>query len=74
MKFVCILIFFSLVQVASATGPFKVSNDDLPGIKTAIPEDIKDLVWNKWETPNFIILSIDEDQGRYLAENIESIK
>lgn len=33
-----------------------------------------DMVWNKWDTDNFIILSIDKSQGLYLKHNIESIK
>lgn len=36
--------------------------------------ETKDLVWNKWETKNFIILSIDKSQGLYLKNNIERIK
>lgn len=33
-----------------------------------------DMVWNKWDTDNFIVLSIDQSQGLYLKKNIESIK
>ena len=39
-----------------------------------VPDEFKDLVWNKWDTDNFIILSIDEQQGFYLKRNIEFIK
>lgn len=39
-----------------------------------IPEDLKGMVWNKWTTKNFIILSIDKDQGVYLKNNMEKIK
>ena len=39
-----------------------------------VPDDLKNLVWNKWDTDNFIILSIDENQGLYLKDNIEKIK
>jgi hypothetical protein len=39
-----------------------------------IPEDLKGMVWNKWTTKNFIILSIDKNQGIYLKNNIEKIK
>jgi len=30
--------------------------------------------WNKWETDNFTILSVDEEQGKYLYKNIEEVK
>jgi hypothetical protein len=33
-----------------------------------------DLKWNRWTTNNFVILSIDKDQGDYLFNNIENIK
>lgn len=33
-----------------------------------------DLKWNRWTTNNFVILSIDKDQGDYLFDNIENIK
>lgn len=36
--------------------------------------DISGLVWNKWDTENFIILSLDYNQGVYLKNNIENIK
>ena len=46
-----------------------------PG-KYSPPNDpeLKNLVWNKWNTNNFTILSIDQDQGEYLYKNIEAIK
>jgi hypothetical protein len=56
------------------------SEDDLSDIVPAtsivekIPEDLKDLEWNKWDTENFIILSIDKKQGLFIKNNIEKIK
>jgi len=35
---------------------------------------IEGLSWHRWETNNFVILSIDEKQGRWLFDNIENIK
>lgn len=34
----------------------------------------EDLVWNKWDTANFIVLSIDKSQGVYIKNNIEKFK
>jgi hypothetical protein len=39
-----------------------------------ISEDLKGLVWNKWDTENFIILSIDKNQGLQIKNNIENAK
>jgi len=40
--------------------------------KTISPSE--DLVWNKWDTANFIVLSIDKSQGVYIKNNIEKFK
>lgn len=51
------------------------SNFDLEQIAIKTQDnELKDLVWNKWQTKNFIILSIDKTQGLYLKNNIERIK
>ena len=34
----------------------------------------EDLTWNKWDTDNFVVLSIDKDQGLIIKKNIEKIK
>lgn len=42
----------------------------------AVPTDpeLKNLQWNRYTTPNFTILSIDDSQGKWLAANLEKIK
>jgi hypothetical protein len=32
------------------------------------------LVWNRWKTPNFTIVSLDQQQGDYLYRNLENIR
>lgn len=39
-----------------------------------VDPEIKDLQWNRYETANFEILSIDKTQGDYLVTNIEQLK
>ena len=36
--------------------------------------EFKDLSWNRYTTENFVIVSIDDKQGKWLSENIEKIK
>lgn len=36
--------------------------------------ETKDLKWHKFNTQNFVVLSIDESQGKKLANNIEKVK
>ena len=45
-----------------------------PTSVSSVPEEFKDLVWNKWDTENFVVLSISEQQGIYLKDNIENTK
>lgn len=33
-----------------------------------------ELVWNRYTTPNFTILSIEDSQGKWMSDNIESLK
>lgn len=37
-------------------------------------DDLKNLVWNRYTTENFTILSIENEQGKWLNYNIENIK
>ena len=55
----------------------------LPGIaygqtQLLLPEGqsilAQDVAWNKWTTKNFVILSYDQQQGKYVSENIEKMK
>jgi hypothetical protein len=39
-----------------------------------VQNDFQDLVWNRYTTENFTILSIENKQGRWLSYNIENIK
>ena len=36
--------------------------------------EIKDLEWHRWTTENFTVLALEEDQGLFMARNIEKIK
>lgn len=44
------------------------------GVSAPADNDLKDLVWNRYTTENFVILSIDNAQGKWLSQNIETIK
>ena len=51
----------------------KKTEDDKSEVKNNDPE-LKNLQWNRYATKNFTILSIDDDKGKKLSENIEFIK
>lgn len=76
MKLFYFLLFFIFAFSVHAQGPnlpfpeqAKVENKS-----PEIPDDLKGLVWNKWDTKNFVIISIDKNQGLYLKNNLEKIK
>lgn len=78
MKIVCLFVLLTYSFLFDAlgqeplrlNGPINASNTNV----SSVPEEFKDLVWNKWDTENFIVLSISEQQGLYLKNNIEKIK
>lgn len=63
-------IFILLVSVFLCFSSYAGETATLPGVTKAIDG----LVWNKWETDNFIVLSIDYDYGGRLRNSIEKIK
>lgn len=76
--FEAILFLVLLIGVSAAADAQEkiTSHVILPHPAGSAPTDpsIQNLVWNKWDTTNFTILSIDEAQGKYLFENIEQMK
>lgn len=62
------ILFLVLFLSVSAVG----AQDILPTSINADPS-VKDLRWHRWETTNFVIMSLDEKQGQWLFQNLESI-
>jgi hypothetical protein len=76
MKPLIAVFVFCIGTVLQAQTPVEVTYEGetkLAEIESDDP-DIKDLVWHRWTTKNFTILSIDKQQGKYLAENVEGVK
>jgi len=48
----------------------------LQPIGSEVPSDpaLKDLAWNRYTTKNFVVMSIDNAQGKWMSENLENIK
>lgn len=73
--FTTIWILMAMVSVALGDSP--VSHYQLPqpyNQQAPADPELANLVWNKWDTENFTILSLDAEQGKYLYENIEQMK
>ncbi len=80
-----VLVTFGMHQEAISDEPIRAILQEEPKLafttpapttttSSNVPDEFKDLVWNKWDTDNFIVLSISEQQGLYLKNNIERIK
>lgn len=69
-------IVLFLVLVLSSCDAFAQDSSVLipAGAGQVAQDDFQDLIWNRYTTDNFTILSIDNKQGRWLHYNIENIK
>lgn len=65
-KLLALFLFFSFVLPSIAQQPV--------GEAPPVDAELKDLAWNRYTTKNFTILSIDDEKGKWLSENIEAIK
>lgn len=45
-----------------------------PAAKREPPPGLEGLVWNKWDTPNFIVISLDKGQGSSMRGEAESVR
>jgi hypothetical protein len=63
-----------LVLVFSNCAVFAQDSNVLMPAGQQVQNDFQDLVWNRYTTENFTILSIENKQGKWLSYNIENIK
>jgi hypothetical protein len=76
MKFIhCFFIILMALIIASPEAKSQ-ENQILQPIGSESPTDLelKDLVWNRYTSNNFVIMSIDNAQGKWMSENINKIK
>lgn len=83
MLFKKFVVFFSFIiatmcnesisQVIDYSQPISISVP-VPMLEESIDPDLQGKVWNRWNTKNFTILSLDKTQGLYVFENVEKIK
>lgn len=45
-----------------------------PAAKREPPPGLEGLVWNKWDTPNFTVISLDKSQGLSMRSEAESVR
>lgn len=69
-----LLLLFCLTPVHGQDEPALVYPAALLESGKPTDPELQNLQWNRWTTENFTILSIDNNQGKWLHDNIEQIK
>ena len=78
--FGCIIIFVGIVLLMPilALGAKSISGDHFllaENIPAKVTDPVnKNLVWNRWTNGKFVILSIDNEQGKYVQANIAQLR
>jgi hypothetical protein len=67
-------VLFLVIALSNLVVLAQDSNVLTPTGQQVSKNDFQDLVWNRYTTENFTILSIENKQGRWLYYNIENIK
>ena len=65
---------FAILFAGALIAPANSSDLIYPSEYGGDSQEFKDLTWNRYTTENFVIVSIDDKQGKWLSENIEKIK
>jgi hypothetical protein len=72
MKFLVMIFFFALSALCLGQEPFQAIRPFADNAEKVERKD--DLVWNKWDTENFVVLSLDKSQGLKLKGLLEKTK
>lgn len=67
MRTIALLIAFLATLSFGAEVPMPAADRDPP-------PGLEGLVWNKWDTPNFIVISLDKGQGSSMRGEAESVR
>jgi hypothetical protein len=65
-KILCVLLLCAASSLASEPPQPTASREPPPGLEG--------LVWNKWDTPGFIVISLDKGQGSAMRGEAESLR
>lgn len=77
MKYVHCFILLALTVLLSVISPSQiVAQEIISPVGAAAPTDpaLKDLAWNRYTTKSFVIMSIDDAQGKWMSGNMELVK
>jgi len=69
-------IAFGFAAVGPNSGSIAQAQDVIYPYGAAVPTDpdLQNLEWNRYTTDNIVILSIDNEQGKWLGDNIDKVR
>jgi hypothetical protein len=73
MKFTLLFLLFFSISFNICHGEESEEIVALAALAEQNDPELKNLQWNRYVEKNFVILSIDDEQGRWLSKNIDSI-
>lgn len=78
MKYVYLFVLLAMISssqiVAQETISPVTTDPTSPTSPVTTDPALKDLVWNRYTTKSFVIMSIDDAQGKWISDNLEVIK
>lgn len=70
MRFLfCFFVFLSLALVGRCDPPVPSA-----AVQAKVPSGLEGLVWNKWDTDHFVVISLDKSRGASMRHEVESVR
>ena len=71
MKYIYLFVLLAMISSSQIVAQEIISPVGVPAITDPV---LKDLAWNRYATKSFVIMSIDDAQGKWMSDNLEVIK
>ena len=70
MKFLlCLVAFLALASTGRCDPPLPSQ-----AVQAKVPSGLEGLVWNKWDTEHFVVISLDKSRGSSMRHEVESVR
>lgn len=78
LLFLAIALFanttFAVEKIYQVKNPVEVKEESYLARSGSLPNGIEGLVWNRWTSKNFVVLSLNNDYAKYLNQHLELVK
>lgn len=70
MRFLsCLFVFMALASVGECQPPVPAVE-----VQRKTPSGLEGLVWNKWDTDHFVVISLDKSRGAAMRHEVETVR